>query len=153
MLRRPPRSTRTDTLFPYTTLFRSPIAAGPIAEDGGAALRAAFEDSYRRLYGRIIPDLALEAMSWSLALATEAPLPEPMATPATGGNPEPAGSRRLYDLDAGAWRDVPVYWRPDLAVGARIEGPAAIAEPDTATILPPNFDAPVDGLGHLVLTP
>src|SRR3546814_1707467 len=25
MLRRPPRSTRTDTLFPYTTLFRSPL--------------------------------------------------------------------------------------------------------------------------------
>src|SRR3546814_16221787 len=29
MIRRPPRSTRTDTLFPYTTLFRSgPLAAG-----------------------------------------------------------------------------------------------------------------------------
>src|SRR3546814_20769896 len=29
MIRRPPRSTRTDTLFPYTTLFRSrPAAAG-----------------------------------------------------------------------------------------------------------------------------
>src|SRR3546814_20897065 len=27
MRRRPPRSTRTDTLFPYTTLFRSPLAA------------------------------------------------------------------------------------------------------------------------------
>src|SRR3546814_4335955 len=27
MLRRPPRSTRTDTLFPYATLFRSSIAA------------------------------------------------------------------------------------------------------------------------------
>src|SRR3546814_14585795 len=26
MIRRPPRSTRTDTLFPYTTLFRSEIA-------------------------------------------------------------------------------------------------------------------------------
>src|SRR3546814_8256751 len=25
MIRRPPRSTRTDTLFPYTTLFRSPL--------------------------------------------------------------------------------------------------------------------------------
>src|SRR3546814_13706176 len=25
MRRRPPRSTRTDTLFPYTTLFRSPV--------------------------------------------------------------------------------------------------------------------------------
>src|SRR3546814_1166185 len=29
MIRRPPRSTRTDTLFPYTTLFRS--VAGPFA--------------------------------------------------------------------------------------------------------------------------
>src|SRR3546814_3579561 len=30
MIRRPPRSTRTDTLFPYTTLFRSALgAAGP----------------------------------------------------------------------------------------------------------------------------
>src|SRR3546814_10007560 len=28
MLRRPPRSTRTDTLFPYTTLFRSTLANG-----------------------------------------------------------------------------------------------------------------------------
>src|SRR3546814_14726645 len=27
MIRRPPRSTRTDTLFPYTTLFRSEILA------------------------------------------------------------------------------------------------------------------------------
>src|SRR3546814_8804195 len=26
MIRRPPRSTRTDTLFPYTTLFRSALA-------------------------------------------------------------------------------------------------------------------------------
>src|SRR3546814_2719322 len=29
MIRRPPRSTRTDTLFPYTTLFRSEGAARP----------------------------------------------------------------------------------------------------------------------------
>src|SRR3546814_6167178 len=28
MIRRPPRSTRTDTLFPYTTLFRSPVRQG-----------------------------------------------------------------------------------------------------------------------------
>src|SRR3546814_19348274 len=31
MIRRPPRSTRTDTLFPYTTLFRS--AASPRRDD------------------------------------------------------------------------------------------------------------------------
>src|SRR3546814_3967345 len=29
MIRRPPRSTRTDTLFPYTTLFRSPGRLAP----------------------------------------------------------------------------------------------------------------------------
>src|SRR3546814_2674094 len=29
MIRRPPRSTRTDTLFPYTTLFRSPGDPAP----------------------------------------------------------------------------------------------------------------------------
>src|SRR3546814_5066177 len=30
MIRRPPRSTRTDTLFPYTTLFRSTVVTPPI---------------------------------------------------------------------------------------------------------------------------
>src|SRR3546814_1971557 len=35
MIRRPPRSTRTDTLFPYTTLFRSPAGLG----NPGAGLR------------------------------------------------------------------------------------------------------------------
>src|SRR3546814_9327178 len=31
MIRRPPRATRTDTLFPYTTLCRSPHPAPPMA--------------------------------------------------------------------------------------------------------------------------
>src|SRR3546814_18081976 len=31
MMRRPPRATRTDTLFPYTTLFRSGAEAGMIS--------------------------------------------------------------------------------------------------------------------------
>src|SRR3546814_20699380 len=36
MIRRPPRSTRTDTLFPYTTLFRSQRhVGGPSARAGG----------------------------------------------------------------------------------------------------------------------
>src|SRR3546814_1498265 len=33
MIRRPPRSTRTDTLFPYTTLFRSRLSVNPYAVD------------------------------------------------------------------------------------------------------------------------
>src|SRR3546814_10871536 len=34
MIRRPPRSTRTDTLFPYTTLFRSFFRAGNCDREG-----------------------------------------------------------------------------------------------------------------------
>src|SRR3546814_5953350 len=37
MIRRPPRSTRTDTLFPYTTLFRSPCRLVRRAWVGAAA--------------------------------------------------------------------------------------------------------------------
>src|SRR3546814_19035900 len=33
MIRRPPRSTRTDTLFPYTTLFRSAGVAAALVDD------------------------------------------------------------------------------------------------------------------------
>src|SRR3546814_20245332 len=41
MIRRPPRSTRTDTLFPYTTLFRSARVAGGVAVGLRPAARAA----------------------------------------------------------------------------------------------------------------
>src|SRR3546814_8605285 len=37
MIRRPPRSTRTDTLFPYTTLFRSPGPSRTVISPAGAA--------------------------------------------------------------------------------------------------------------------
>src|SRR3546814_11404133 len=39
MIRRPPRSTRTDTLFPYTTLFRSPVRT-PGKKHGPALTRS-----------------------------------------------------------------------------------------------------------------
>src|SRR3546814_14820969 len=39
MLRRPPRSTRTDTLFPYTTLFRSDLAGLDGLSPGGLIAR------------------------------------------------------------------------------------------------------------------
>src|SRR3546814_5583145 len=39
MIRRPPRSTRTDTLFPYTTLFRSGDVAGQADRIGEILLR------------------------------------------------------------------------------------------------------------------
>src|SRR3546814_2527588 len=64
MIRRPPRSTRTDTLFPYTTLFRSEqqglIADAPFsrravwqpAPGGGRGMIAARNDAYERVARR-----------------------------------------------------------------------------------------------------
>src|SRR3546814_10092422 len=50
MRRRPPRSTRTDTLFPYTTLFRSLGSIGH-KEDGRNF------SSYRDLVGAYVPQI------------------------------------------------------------------------------------------------
>src|SRR3546814_1643186 len=47
MMRRPPRSTRTDTLVPYTTLFRSALLIG--SRDGGDRLQV---DQTRHRVGR-----------------------------------------------------------------------------------------------------
>src|SRR3546814_14686810 len=52
MIRRPPRSTRTDTLFPYTTLFRSSnrgdlaVARPAVGDVLGAARGAAVEQNH-----------------------------------------------------------------------------------------------------------
>src|SRR3546814_8075929 len=45
MLRRPPRSTRTDTLFPYTTLFRSYFSD----HDGGHFMALAAKTAHKRM--------------------------------------------------------------------------------------------------------
>src|SRR3546814_2644636 len=44
MIRRPPRSTRTDTLFPYTTLFRSPRRC---AKNERCLMLAEFSNDFR----------------------------------------------------------------------------------------------------------
>src|SRR3546814_7865890 len=55
MIRRPPRSTRTDTLFPYTTLFLSVVVA---ASSGGfgdlPSFRASVDDDSQSLVLRIL---------------------------------------------------------------------------------------------------
>src|SRR3546814_15039219 len=62
MIRRPPRSTRTDTLFPYTTLFRSQAVAVPhlFGPQLGNRVQRTVPDQSRprpdRPVGRLRPD-------------------------------------------------------------------------------------------------
>src|SRR3546814_4079153 len=67
MLRRPPRSTRTDTLFPYTTLFRSG-ASGSLNMWYDADIDAVMSRTARRPVpsGRIEPR---EALAFGLTLS------------------------------------------------------------------------------------
>src|SRR3546814_20637644 len=53
MIRQPPRSTRTDTLFPYTTLFRSERCSGTA---GRVTMRPDYVDFHTHL--DLYPDLA-----------------------------------------------------------------------------------------------
>src|SRR3546814_17049922 len=69
MIRRPPRSTRTDTLFPYTTLCRSETVGAFRLGDAGAvilhldldAVRRALdrhEDAAAAIFGRVLDEVA-----------------------------------------------------------------------------------------------
>src|SRR3546814_13515225 len=69
MIRRPPRSTRTDTLFPYTTLFRSRLQHQQAANDDAAPVigqtrqpdgvdTVEAEQALADLVDRLIADLA-----------------------------------------------------------------------------------------------
>src|SRR3546814_20247352 len=67
MIRRPPRSTRTDTLFPYTTLFRSPGAHRcGAAHRGGAAARVSVASLQQR-FGDLRPFRLQTALAVRLA--------------------------------------------------------------------------------------
>src|SRR3546814_13945414 len=64
MIRRPPRSTLTDTLFPYTTLFRSRMSAMPISTAlAGAAKPEQFMGLMPVVDGVVLPAQPMEPVA------------------------------------------------------------------------------------------
>ena len=116
-----------------------------------SSIAASFEEAYRRLYSRPIPGVEIEILSWVVAIS--APPQGELATAAAmrPSEPKPRGRRPVFDPQAGAFADVPIYWRSDLAPGAKINGPAVIAEDDTSTVVSALFEAHVDKFGYIVL--
>ena len=117
-----------------------------------ATMRKLFEEAYSRLYSRHIPGVEIEILSWVVAVAApaEGELAVPVEIKST--EPKPKSRRPVFDPASGEFLDVPIYWRPDLAPGARISGPAVIAEDDTSTVVSPLFDARIDRFGYIELT-
>src|SRR3546814_2203467 len=82
MIRRPPRSTRTDTLFPYTTLFRSAdsridvrselAGEGAFAEIGGALLARGKQRHDANVVLRHASPEGMSRQTWRMVAADQA---------------------------------------------------------------------------------
>src|SRR3546814_19973061 len=104
MIRRPPRSTRTDTLFPYTTLFRSPDPVPPGAGQRGCpagscafvvgwivAVHNCYASIQKCSGGSVGADLSYRSHGWSLVSGHLAPGIMQHWGPGRTGSPPSAG--------------------------------------------------------------
>ncbi len=127
------------------------LPTGPYGPDSEAAFRTAFEATYRALYGRTIPKLEVEVLTWTLSLAEAKPLPARIPDPPSAAAPSPSGMRRIMDPGVRQLVDAAIYDRASLAPGARIIGPAVIVEAETSTLVPEGFRAGPNAAGHILI--
>jgi N-methylhydantoinase A len=123
--------------------------------DGAAldpvALRDAFEQTYTQLFGRVIPRLEIEALTWTLGLSQPHALPSPNP-PVVGAEPAVVKrTRSMIESITGETIDAPVYARASLAPGTELSGPAAITEDGTTTIIPTGFTAHIAYGGEIII--
>lgn len=128
------------------------VETAVVDEGSPAEFLSAYESEYERLYGRGIPGVDVEVLTWVLTISTAVPKADlaPDA-PTAASSPTPTGTRSLVDPDTGHTTLAATYARLDLAAGQLVPGPAVIVEPDTATVVPHAFAARVGAGGHLIL--
>ena len=128
-----------------------PLEVRTLDVDDRQRLHAAFEREYRAQFGRIIPELDTEALSWTVSVSTRVAAPAPVAAPLETFAPAPTGRRRMLDPESGEEHHALVFQRAALQPGASIDGPALIVEDETTTVVAPTFRATVNALGYLIL--
>ena len=129
--------------------------------EDAAALRDAFDRGYETVYGRTIPGLDIEVLSWTLVVsapateaATEAadvPAGTSLRGQAAAEMPEPERCTELWDGPGGESASAAVHTRGALPEGTRVQGPALIAEDQTTTVVPDGWAARAVGGGHLLV--
>ena len=126
------------------------LPSGKLAAKDTVNLKRRFDAAYKVLYGRTVPNMDVEIMSWSVTVSTKVKrAAKARALPRKSANP--SAKRRIFEPTLARWREVPVYERAALAGGARIAGPALIVEDQTTVLVTANFDASVNSAGHIVL--
>ena len=119
--------------------------------DATRELRRRFEATYETVFGRAIPKLEVEALTWTLSLATDRPLPAPAkAIPAVAA-PTPSGHREVLDPASGVREQAAIHERNALKPGMTLDGPALIVEDGTTTVVPRGFAARLNSVSQIVL--
>jgi N-methylhydantoinase A len=123
-----------------------------LTEADGPALRQAYDKAYADLFGRDIPSMEVEILTWALSIATKQAVPPEQAEVADAGPATASGERKLFDADLTDFVAAPVYQRDSLVPGMTLQGPALIAEAQTTTAVTAHFQARLDAAGHIELT-
>lgn len=123
----------------------------PSSDLDPASLRAAFDATYQRLFGRVIPRLEVEAVTWTLSLAQPSTTPVPREPPVVRDAGAATDHRPIVDAATGQTTTHAVYPRDLLLPGMRISGPAAVVESGTTTIVPAGFIAIIDAGKAIVI--
>ncbi len=114
-------------------------------------LKQRFDVAYGELYGRTIPDLDVEILSWTLTLSAPAPL-SVIADEWQRKKPaKPIASRQLFDVVIGEMVDADCYARDALSPGDYLQGPALVIEDQTTTFVATGFTGTVSAQSHLML--
>jgi N-methylhydantoinase A len=116
-----------------------------------ADLLARFELAYAQVYGRTIPGIDVEILSWTLSLSTTPEAPVSSVVPEGSIDATPDSEAKMYDPAVMKEVSAGVYTRAALGPGARLDGPALVCEAHTTTVVASGFRACVDTAGHLVL--
>jgi N-methylhydantoinase A len=122
-----------------------------LTDGDGVALKQAFDQAYEELFGRVIPSMEVEILTWALSISTVQPNPSALEDVAAKTTPAASGERNLFDADRTDFVTAPVYQRDDLTPGMTLAGPALIAEAQTTTAVTAHFQATVNGAGHIEL--
>ena len=123
----------------------------PDATNRAEVLREAFESAYLQLYGRTIPDLDVEVLSWTLALSSAAPAFR-FAPGEDAGDPGIASRGSMYDPVLNDVVTAPRFARETLVPGTVVEGPAIIVEAQTTTVVVSTFTATISPGGDILMT-
>jgi N-methylhydantoinase A len=119
----------------------------------GAELAEIFEAQYQKNYGRRIPNLSVEALTWTLVLTAqdeEAREIETVAEPAPSAAPV-LRMTQVFDAEVGGFVEAKVISREAARPGARFEGPALVVEDQTTIWTPTSFEGRISRGGHVIL--